>query len=160
MACPIFTVGQPLHKERVMNKSFFMIACLAISTHVYADTCPSVADLKTNKAKLWRAFDSDNGKPLPPAREARLKKEIVNFALAEWSHANNKSMMHCYYKNSDGSHIEEYFAKESISPKNNSKYWYPVTGMMQCAAGADQCQFQTPAIKHQLAQNESDKQSG
>ncbi len=130
------------------------LACVILATPSAAEVCPSTQDLQTGKALYWKAFDSDNGKPLNAVREARLKSQIKNFALAEWANSHHKGSMHCYYKNESGSHLEAYFAKESISSIQPSKYWYEVTGMMQCAAGVDKCAFQALPTIRQLAQND------
>lgn len=136
-----------------MHKTFISFLLLLISTNLLAENCPSVNSIKTNKAAGWQAYDSDNGKPLTPEREVRLRHEITQFALAEFSRTNNKNMMHCYYKDQNNEYLEAYFAKESFSLLKPSRYWYAVTGMMQCAAGAEKCQFQTmPAMQHRLAQ--------
>jgi len=129
--------------------------CLILSSTALADSCPTVNDLQSGKALHWKAFDSDSGKPLATNRETRLKQEIRYFALAEWAHTKSKGSMHCYYKNESGSHLEAYFAKDSVTPMQPSKYWYQVTGMMHCAAGADKCAFQAlPEMRQQLAQND------
>ena len=138
-----------------MHKLFTTVLCLIFSSSVYAEACPSVKDLQANHAKSWRAFDSDNHKPLSPKREARLKAEITHFSMAEWAVVNKKNGMHCYYTNDNGSNLEAYFAKENILSINTSKYWYPVTGQMQCAASPEKCAFQSlPDQQQQFASNE------
>lgn len=138
-----------------MLKLITLTTCLIFSSAVFADNCPTVPELKSGKAPHWKAFDSDSGKALSAARQTRLKDAIVKFSLAEWTNASDKSAMHCYYNNAHGSSMEAYFAKDSVLPVKPSKYWYQVTGMMQCAAGADKCQFQAlPEMKHQLASKE------
>ena len=139
-----------------MLKLITATTCLLLSSSVFADNCPAVNEIKSSKAPHWKAFDSDNGKVLSAARQAKLKNAIVKFALAEWSNSSDKNTMHCYYNNAHGSSMEAYFAKDSVLPLKSSKYWYKVTGMMQCAAGADKCQFQSlPDMRHQLASKES-----
>jgi hypothetical protein len=54
--------------------------------------------------------------------------------------------------------MEAYFSRDSKLLVTPSKYWYKVTGMLHCAAGADKCQFQAlPEMKSQLASNEDNK---
>jgi hypothetical protein len=138
-----------------MRFLILILFSLISSLSAYADHCPSVDTLKNNKAASWKAYDSDNNKLLSPQREAKLRKQIAQFAMVEWSNAKDKSSIHCYYKNEQGSNMEAYFARDSASPIKSSKYWYPVTGMMQCAAGADKCAFQTlPEMQHRLARND------
>ena len=140
----------------IMKKSFIILGCYFLSVTTFAATCPSVHELTVKKESHWLAYDSDSGQRLTPTREAKLKHDINKFALAEWANTNDKSVIHCYYNNAHGSSMEAYFAKESVLPLKSSKYWYKVTGMMQCAAGADKCQFQAlPEMTHQLASSES-----
>ena len=138
-----------------MKKSIAITLSLLITTSAIADNCPNIIDLKSNKTLHWKAYDSDNGKPLSSERETRIKNAIKHFAMAEWTNTHDKSVIHCYYNNEHGSAMETYFAKDSVLPIRPSKYWYKVTGMMQCAAGADKCQFQVlPEMKNQLASND------
>ncbi len=138
-----------------MKKFLTSLLCLTFGAYVYADVCPSVKELKEHKARLWRAFDSDDHKPLSAKREARLKTEITHFSMAEWAVTDKKNGMHCYYTNDSGSNLEAYFARENILSINTSKYWYPVTGQMQCAASPEKCTFQSlPDKQSQFASNE------
>ncbi len=78
--------------------------------------------------------------------EAKIKKIIEQFALAEWT--NNKKQLgsiHCYYRDKTGSSLEAYFAKENFHPKLDAKnFWYEVSGFMHCAAGMENCEFINP----------------
>ncbi len=137
-------------------KKIIFIFCYFFSVAAFAASCPSVHDLLSKKENHWQAYDSDSGRRLSSIREAKLKHDIIKFAMAEWSNTNDKSAIHCYYNNAHGSSMEAYFAKDSVLPLKTSKYWYKVTGMMQCAAAADKCQFQMlPDATHQLASKES-----
>lgn len=138
-----------------MQKIIAAILFSSLTTTVFADACPSIKDLQSRQYTRWKAFDSDDGKPLSATREAKLRHAAAHFAMAEWTGSHDKSVIHCYYNDKHGSAMEAYFAKESALPLKTSKYWYQVTGMMQCAAGADKCQFQTlPEMGHQLASTE------
>lgn len=133
-------------------RTLLLISCCMFAASANAENCPSVQDLQTNHTARWKAYDSDNDKPLSTARAEKLKHAVAHFAMAEWSNTKNKSTIHCYYNDQHGSAMEAYFAKDSTSPIKSSKYWYPVTGMMQCAAGAEKCQFQSlPGVEHQFA---------
>lgn len=138
-----------------MQKIIAAILFSTLTTTVFADACPSIKDLQSHHASHWKAFDSDDGKPLSTARDAKLRHAAAHFAMAEWTSSHDKNVIHCYYNDKHGSAMEAYFAKESALPLKSSKYWYNVTGMMQCAAGADKCQFQAlPEMGHQLASTE------
>ena len=127
---------------------------ILIYTNAIADNCPSIEAIKNNRAKNWVAHDSENNKTLSTLRETKLRNDIQQFAIAEWAKTNNKNSIHCYYKNNDGSTMEAYFSKENTAIIKPSKYWYQVSGMMHCAAGSKNCEFQTlSGNQHQLAQN-------
>lgn len=131
--------------------------CIAFSAAAQADICPSVKEIKSGHTKHWKAYDSDNDKPLSNIRTARFRRDISKFSIAEWSNVKHNNAIHCYYSNDDGSTLEAYFAKDHYLPNKQSRYWYRVTGMMQCAAGADRCDFAPD--KKRLAEKESTKVS-
>lgn len=154
-------ISAELITRNVIMKKLALLTYLVLTTSItYADHCPSINDIKANKANDWKAFDSDNHKPLSAHREAKLKHSIVHFALAEWTNEDHKNIVHCYYNNANGSDMEAYFAKEKGSSILPSKYWYAVTGLMQCAASAEKCGFQrSPEIKHRLVQSDLTKRA-
>jgi hypothetical protein len=133
-----------------MLKKILVIVLFSISPHLFAETCPTIAYIKTHAFSDWKIFDSDDGKALSEQRATRFKHEIEEFALAESViDEHKKSVMHCYYRDKNGSNLEAYLAKENLISSNNKKYWYEVSGAMHCAADVHMCEFQQ--IKH-LAQ--------
>lgn len=137
-----------------MIKKIITIACLALlSQTVFAETCPSVADVKSNAIKGWQAYDSDDGTPLSTKRETQFRSSVVQFALAEWTKSGRiGGTIHCYYRDNSGSSLEAYLAKENFQPRNANNYWYEVSGYMHCAAGKEMCQFNTKGMgQSQLA---------
>lgn len=122
-------------------KTFFTCLLCLVSAYVFADTCPSVHDIKTGALNGWKIFDSEEGTPLPPRRKAMFKKQIEQFVLAEWPENSKKhSVIHCYYRDHDGSNLEAYLSKSNYVPKQ-LPYWYKVTGNLDCAASQTKCQF-------------------
>lgn len=107
----------------------------------WAATCPRVSDIKANHASGWLAYDSDDGKLLSATRNKKLRASISDFALAEWSQKRNT--IHCYYRDKNGSDLDAYFAKSHFTPVKANHYWYTVSGYLECAAGAEQCIFNT-----------------
>lgn len=107
----------------------------------FADTCPTVTDIKTHKAIGWKAYDSESGKPLSKKRATNFIASINQFTLAEWSnHGEKKTFIRCFYRDLDGSDQEAYLTKDNLVPEQ-SKKWYRVSGAMQCAAGSTMCKF-------------------
>jgi len=129
-----------------------LISTLLLNQAALAETCPSVNDIKQNQLNGWKAYDSDDGKPLPLARETQFKKMVEEFALAEWE--NKSGSIHCYYRDNTGSNLEAYLAKDNFNPKvDPHSFWYKVSGFMHCAAGMERCEFEKYNIlqKQQLA---------
>lgn len=138
-----------------MIKKLIIASSLVILCHTaFAETCPTVKDIKNNALIGWKAYDSDDGTPLSSAREASFKKDIEEFTLAEWANDKNKNnTVHCYYRDKSGSHLEAYFAKDNFKPKvAANSFWYKVSGFMHCAAEMEKCQFESHALTNtQLA---------
>ncbi|RDI42398.1 DUF3757 domain-containing protein [Aquicella lusitana] len=137
-----------------MQKKLLIALCSLFACSLsYADTCPSVQDIKTNKLHGWKAYDSDEDTQLPPKRLAIFKKEVTQFVLAELGNEHNKNnTMRCYYSDSNGSHLETYLAKDHFSLSKSKSYWYQVSGSMHCAAGVDKCKFNPYVLsQNQLA---------
>jgi hypothetical protein len=137
--------------KKIVIAAFCM---LLLSQTSLAERCPSVSDIKQNSLNGWKAYDSDDGKPLSAARETQFKKMVEEFALAEW--ANNKKQLgsiHCYYRDNSGSNLEAYLAKDNFNPKADPhSFWYKVSGFMHCAAGMERCEFEHYILpKRQLA---------
>jgi hypothetical protein len=127
----------------MMLKNYLAMFCLTLTCELcLASTCPSMADIKNNALQGWKAYDSDEHKPLSLTRELAFKKHAHEFALAEWvDHGNKTSSIHCYYRDLSGSNMEAYLTKDDYSPMNAKNYWYKVSGFLQCAAGSDNCEF-------------------
>lgn len=134
-------------------KITIIIAALSITLlfqMTFADTCPSVKDIKGQSINGWKVYDSDDGTPLSSAREKEYKKTVEEFALAEWANQQNrKGTMHCYYRDATGSSLEAYLAKDDFIPQNHKNYWYKVSGFMHCAAGMDKCRFDHRVLNNQ-----------
>ncbi len=134
----------------MIGKIIVSIAAFFLFQATYAETCPSVKDIKSKHIAGWKAYDSDEGTPLSSARETEFKKIIEEFALAEWPSGKNKNnTIHCYYRDATGSSLEAYLAKDNVVPKNHQNYWYEVSGFMHCAAGMAQCEFDRSSLAQQ-----------
>lgn len=134
------------------RKIFFALALTCITQFAFADTCPTVNAIKTQKLAGWHAYDSETGKPLPKNRANDFIKSVKQFTLAEWSNHGKKShaFIRCFYRDAEGSDLEAYLTKEDLVPEH-SKKWYRVSGAMQCAAGHSMCKFAQLKHSTQLA---------
>ncbi len=111
--------------------------------NVFADTCPSIADIKSNHIEGWSAIDSGDGKPFDKKRLMQLAESIEQFALAESvTNKDKTTSIHCYYRDKHGSDLEAYLSKSNVVLVNKKNHWYQVTGYMHCAAGMENCTFQ------------------
>ena len=131
-----------------MIKLISAICLFVLCQFAYAQTCPTISDIKRNKLVGWNAFDSDDGKPLSKERDKQFKQGVEEFALAEWRKKDAKTgAIHCYYRDKTGSDLEAYLAKDHYMPNSAHAYWYEVTGFMHCAAGMDKCEFRQDAVQ-------------
>jgi hypothetical protein len=128
-----------------MDKQIIVaIVSLFISANLFAETCPSVQAIKSQHANGWKAYDSDDHTLLAGKRATNFKEHIEQFALAQF--VANRHAMRCYYRDKNGSELEAYLQKDNLLPAVGHSYWYQVSGAMHCAAGANQCAFQSPVI--------------
>ncbi len=137
-----------MEMKRGMALTLMLLAPLS-----FAETCPSVHQVKHNLLVGWIAYDSDDGKPLSAKRRAAFIKHADEFALAEWSKKDKlHGAIHCYYKDRTGSALEAYLGKANFALNDTNRYWYQVSGFKQCAAGMEKCDFnQHPFLQQQLA---------
>ncbi len=125
-----------------MKRLIITVLLLCTTTELaLADTCPPIRSVQQGTAQGWLAYDADNGKLLSKKRDLALRKTIEKFALAEWSEKQN--VIHCYYRDKNGSDLDAYFSKSHFLPAKANPYWYSVSGFMQCAAGEKACNFTT-----------------
>lgn len=123
-----------------------MIMVIGSFFSVYAEHCPSVAEVKHKRLIGWEFYDSKDRKALTAPRIARFKAGITQFVLAEWQAPKpGNNIIHCYYRDHAGSTLDVFLAKHSYQP-NPSPNWYAVTGAMHCAAGMQQCAFHTTQL--------------
>lgn len=142
-------------------KYLLTLCCFFLYQISFAETCPNVNDIKHNSLNGWKIYDSEEGTPLSHKRQALYRKRVEKFVLAEWPDNNKLGIIHCYYRDHDGSDLEAYLAKRNFSPKKSLSYWYKVTGYTQCAASKEKCEFNQMTIgKTQLAERKDTYKSG
>lgn len=126
-------------------KKLIFTAFVILGCHVsYAETCPSVHDIKNHLISDWAAYDSDSDKPLTTKETDHFASHIAQFALAEWTGNAQKGNVHCFYRDLDGSTLEAYLSKQNYYPNMYNHRWYQVSGHLHCAAGLDKCIFNAP----------------
>lgn len=138
-------------RQRIKGILFVLITIffgLHIMKDAYAEMCPDLTTIKDKLPPGWAFYDSDDGTPLSEARIELFKKTAQQFALAEWvSDKHMGGIIHCYYRDKNGSDLEAYLAKKQYIPFNNKKVWYSVSGYMHCAASQGLCMFRAYSLK-------------
>jgi hypothetical protein len=126
----------------MMLKNLIVLLIILLCTNQsFAESCPSIGDIKKQIFHGWQAYDSDKQRLVSIQRLSTFKKQASKFLFAEWVEKGQNLSGHCYYSDGHGSFLEVFLAKEKVMPLNSRGYWYPVSGYMHCAAGANKCQF-------------------
>lgn len=125
-----------------MRKTLAGLILLLFCQQTFAESCPSVKEIKKNELKNWKAYDTDNNEPISITRLNQFKQNAAQFVLAEW----DKGSIHCYYHDKYGSDLAVYLAKHNFQPENSKHFWYQVTGAMHCAAGMHECAFNSTTL--------------
>ncbi len=146
----------------MMNmKPILAVTLFALCQFAYAQTCPTVEDVKSKPLTEWKAYDSDDNQPLSKSREQQFRQTAEQFALAEWQQHDGKGgSIHCYYRDKTGSDLEAYLANDNVIPLKQHSFWYNVTGSKHCAASMEQCQFKHASPPPQLAKTNVGKTEG
>jgi hypothetical protein len=125
-----------------MNKLITAVIALLFCHLAFADTCPSVKDLKAGTTHGFQAYDSDDDTLLAKERLAQFINNAEQFILAEWQDTkDHEGAVHCYYRDINGSQMDAYLKKSNLVPANPHKRWYEVSGSMHCAADMESCLF-------------------
>lgn len=129
----------------MLKKGYLVIGLLLFGQAGFAETCPRIQDIKHHQLHAWKLYDSEENILLTGKRRVDFFSKIDHFALAEWAGHDKKNLgaIHCYYKDKNGSTLEAYLTKDHYSVKNDPEYWYPVSGLMECAADPNNCEFES-----------------
>lgn len=132
----------------MVNRVIIALSVLAFSSSIFAETCPTVKDIRHNNIAGWKLYDSDDDTLLSTKRENHFKQAAIQFVLAESAkNKANKLSIHCFYRDQSGSNLDAYLSKDNFSPKkSNHDFWYQVSGHMHCAAGEKQCEFENKLL--------------
>jgi hypothetical protein len=133
-----------------MKKIIAALGLTIILSPAFAETCPTIHDIKNQAINGWSFVDAERDVPLSAERITEFKERVTHFGLAESINVNGKPMMHCYYLDKGGSNLEAFLSKENEAPINKKKFWYQVTGATHCAASLNECTFNPTS---QLAEN-------
>src|SRR5688572_28330732 len=129
----------------MQKKIFAVAAILFIFNFAYAETCPTVAELKSNAFQQhgWQALDTDNGEPLSPEALSEFQQNVKTFSLATWLEDAPEGAGQCYYSGDDPEpHMGVYIVKQTGAPDKTKGNWHWVDDVMECYAGLLACLYQ------------------
>lgn len=136
---PLFTLSQ---MDLSMIKHIMMMLCAFIFTQVvYADTCPTINDLKNNQFHMWNAFHSDSGTALSDAELLKFIRIVSLFKFAELAKGSPEGSSHCYYNDVNGNYTFAYLAKKHLTVDVHSIYWQSENDIFRCYADTSSCVF-------------------
>lgn len=123
-----------------MWKKILLITSILFSHVIYADTCPSPAEIKANQLHGWQILDINDAEPLIDQALEDFKKNVVGFAAANWLPDAPEGGGECRYQGED---VDEVFlVKETLGPDKSIGNWHMVgSDMMQCDLGISKCRF-------------------
>jgi hypothetical protein len=129
-------------------KKIIFIACLFVSAHnSFAETCPTILEIKNNYFRGWQALNINSGNPVPTTILENFRNTVQHFALAEWMEDAPEGAGHCYYQGQDRNdpgYLEVFLAKANVINSPDNHNWKPVgSDVMQCRVGIDACVFQS-----------------
>lgn len=126
-----------------MLKTICFIAIVLFVQLSFAETCPSVKDLKSNRLKGWTAVNLNSSKPLNEFELQQFEINVTRFALAAWSTEAPIGSSMCYYygSSSDPCELNALLSKETGPPDITSPFWKKQDDIMRCIADVKHCRF-------------------
>lgn len=127
-------------------KKCIALSCFLFTQLVYADTCPTITDIKNSHFNGWQAFNSNSGEPLGhfALKEFQESIEKAHFVLAEWMPDAPEGPAHCYYADGAGpqSYLDGYLVKVTAAPDTTSGKWQKGSlDVLTCSASPSACRF-------------------
>jgi hypothetical protein len=128
----------------MLKKIIFILTFLLIQI-TYADTCPTVAEIKFGIYKGWQPLKLGNCEPLSPSEEAEFKSKVSKFVSANWVEDMPDAPGECFYSGNipDPDYLGTFLAKNTGEPDKNSGNWHEACfDIMQCDASINDCRFE------------------
>lgn len=114
-------------------------------TITYAETCPTVDEIKAGNFKGWQAFGLDSGEPASSEELDDFKSSIATFQSAAWMPDAPEGSAQCYYGTAEDPYENVYLAKTNQGP-DLTAYWQPADDGMQCRvtdSKVEHCRFKS-----------------
>lgn len=122
-----------------MLKKIIALCILFFFHCIYAETCPTISEIKNNVFRKWQPFNADSGEPITnPKIILHFRKKVNHFTLAEWMPDAPEGPSHCYY---DVDSI--YLVKTTKAPRVDDPNWHHTSlSNFQCMKKVSLCLFQ------------------
>lgn len=125
----------------MFKKIIISIFMFCYTNIVFAETCPSLAEIKNSYFHDWVAFDSDNGMPLSKQQVYTFIKKVRQFSMAEYAEGAPEGADHCYYGDNNNQFMFAFLAKEDLKPNTKTGNWKYQGGFLRCYGDVDECLF-------------------
>ncbi len=125
-------------------KMIIAIVIIGAEHNLYAQTCPTIAQIHRETFNSWKLYDLDNGTPLSKDRIDDYSKTIRQFGLAAYYQDAPEGAAMCYYKDDTGdqSYHHAYLAKAGLKPDLTHGKWQKTTNSdYECHGSLYSCAF-------------------
>lgn len=128
----------------MLKKTCVFLAIFLLINNANAETCPTLSELKAGTFRNWQPLDLDNAEPLSPEELNSFKKNVAQFAFAQWMPDAPEGSGHCFYYGTlpDVDYLGVYLVKYTFEPDKTVGNWYRAsTDTMQCNVSVTNCRF-------------------
>lgn len=126
-----------------MKKLLFLTLTTLFTSHVFAETCPTISSIQQNALNGWSAYTNDEGEPLNQQQLANFEKYVGGFYSIRWLAQAPEGESHCYYVNTSGHWTHAFLSKSGLVPDFSSPNWQYVDSEPRCHASISGCPFLT-----------------
>jgi hypothetical protein len=127
-----------------MFKKFTCVLLLISSSLTFAETCPTISDIKAGQFHHWQPLDIDNAEPVEGQALEEFKQAVAKFAFVDWMPDAPEGSGQCFYYGvePDSDYLGVYLAKPTLEPDRNKGNWFEASfDVMQCNESISNCQF-------------------
>lgn len=123
-----------------MFKKFIFLSALLFVNYSYADTCPTVAEIKLNQLNHWQFTDLNSAQPANPEKIRKFKQKVSRFVVASWEF-DEFGCCHYYGKSGDPNELGVFLQKVTTIEKTKTHWRHVDADGWICEAGISECRF-------------------